>query len=96
MEHIPQPKARLIVDVMEHGTVVGTDEPASLEFEDCVNAVTGLVAWLADTFAEVNEAPAEEIGTAILVDALHHWIFDEEIDESDRYEEPEGPPSELN
>ena len=96
MEHIPQPKARLIVDVMEHGTVVGTDERASLEFEDCVNAVTGLVAWMADTFAEVNEAPAEEIGTAILVDALHHWTFDEKIDESDRYEEPEGPPSELN
>lgn len=96
MEHIPQPRARLIVDVMEHGTVVGTDEPVSLEFEDCVNAVTGLVAWMADTFAEVNEAPAEEIGTAILVDALHHWTFDETIDESDRYEEPEGPLSELN
>jgi len=83
MERIPQPKARLIVNVMEHGTVVGTDDPLSLEFEDCVNAVNGLVGWLASVLAEVNDDGEETIGTAILTDALHHWVFDEQVDESD-------------
>jgi hypothetical protein len=80
MERISQPKARLIVNVMDHGTVVGTDDPVALEFEDCVNAVTGLVGWLASTLAEVNDATDEEIGTAILVDALHQWTFDKRTD----------------
>jgi len=98
MENIPQPKARLIVNVMEHGTVVGTDDPVALEFEDCVNAVTGLIGWLADTFAEVNESPSEEIGAAILIDALHHWTFDERIDEDEPFDDelPEEPPSAFN
>lgn len=89
MERIPQPKARLIVNVMEHGTIVGTDDPLSLEFEDCVNAITGLVGWLASVLGEVNDDSEETIGTAILVDALHHWTFDEQIDESDELDEEE-------
>ncbi|UCD52446.1 MAG: hypothetical protein JSW27_07380 [Phycisphaerales bacterium] len=87
MEYVPQPKARLIVNVMEHGTVVGTDDPVSLEFEDCGNAVGGLVSWLAGALAEVNDADPKEIGTAILVDALHHWTFDEDIDEEDEFDD---------
>jgi hypothetical protein len=83
MEYVPQPKARLIVNVMDEGTVVGTDDPITLEFEDCVNAVGGLTDWLARVLSEVNDADAEEIGTAILVDALHNWTFDERVDEGD-------------
>ena len=83
MEYVPQPKARLIVNVMEHGTVVGTDDPVTLEFEDCVNAVGGLVGWLGEILSGVNDADPKEIGTAILVEALHHWTFDEEIDDEE-------------
>jgi len=82
MERIPQPKATLVVKVMEHGTITGTDGPVRLEYEDCVGAVDGLVSWLADTLAEVNEADAAEIGTAILVEALHRWTFDERVDDA--------------
>ena len=99
MENLSQPKATLIVKVMEHGTITGTDDPVCLEFEDCVNAVGGLVGWLAETLAEVNDAPKEEIGSAILIDVLHHWTFDEQIDEEfeDEFEDlPEEPPTTLN
>ncbi|OHB68515.1 MAG: hypothetical protein A2Y77_08590 [Planctomycetes bacterium RBG_13_62_9] len=89
MERIPQPKARLIVNVMEHGTVVGTDDPVALEFEDCVNAVSGLVGWLAAALGEVNEDSDETIGTAILVEALHEWTFNEHVDESEDDEDAE-------
>jgi len=87
MEYVPQPKARLIVNVMEHGTVVGTDDPVTLEFEDCVNAVGGLVGWLGEILSDVNDADSKEIGTAILVEALHRWTFDEEIDDEDEIED---------
>jgi hypothetical protein len=102
MARLPNAKARLIVNVMDHGTIVGTDDPVELEFEDCVNAVTGLVDWLASTLGEVNDATDQEIGTAMLVDALHQLTFrndtdlgDESEEESDEDEadedEPEGP-----
>ncbi len=90
MEYVPQPKARLIVNVMEHGTVVGTEDPVTIEFEDCGNAIGGLVAWLAGALAEVNDADPKEIGTAILVDALHHWTFDDEIDDECECDDCEG------
>ena len=90
MEYVPQPKARLVVNVMEHGTVVGTDDPVTLEFEDCVNAVGGLVGWLGEILSEVNDAEPKEIGTAILVEALHHLTFDEEIDDEDEFEDEPG------
>ncbi len=81
MERIPQPKARLIVNVMEHGTIVGTDEGVTLEFDDCVNAVQGLASWLGDVLAEVNDEDGYEITSAILIDALHRWTFEEHIHE---------------
>ena len=83
MEHTPRRGARLIVDVREHGTVVGTDDPVNLEFEDCVNAITGLADWLARTLAEVNEDGPETIGSAMLIEALHQWTFNEQIDASE-------------
>lgn len=98
MECVPQPKAKLIVNIMEHGTVVGTEDPVILEFEDCGNAVGGLVSWLAEALAEVNDADPKEIGTAILVDALHNWTFDDEDECDDECEcecedEPEDGPA---
>lgn len=87
MERKPHRGARLVVDVREHGTVVGTDDPVNLEFEDCINAVTGLVDWLARALAEVNEEGHEAIGSAMLIEALHQWTFNEQIDESGEADE---------
>lgn len=72
----------MIVDVREHGTVVGTDDPVNLEFEDCVNAITGLTDWLARALAEVNPDAVETIGSAMLIEALHQWTFNEQVDAS--------------
>jgi hypothetical protein len=90
MERMPRRGARLVVDVREHGTVVGTDDPVNLEFEDCVNAITGLTDWLARALAEVNEEGHETIGSAMLIEALHQWTFNEQIDASDDAEDAEG------
>jgi hypothetical protein len=87
MARLPNAKARLIVNVMDQGTIVGTDDPVELEFEDCVNAVTGLVGWLASTLGEANDATDQEIGTAMLVEALHEWTFDKHTDLSDESED---------
>ncbi|MGE5297120.1 MAG: hypothetical protein ACM3VT_20035 [Solirubrobacterales bacterium] len=79
---MPRRGARLVVDVREHGTVVGTDDPVNLEFEDCVNAISGLADWLARALAEVNEDAVETIGSAMLIEALHQWTFNERVDAS--------------
>ncbi|MEN6332956.1 MAG: hypothetical protein ABFE01_01780 [Phycisphaerales bacterium] len=89
MEHMPRRGARLVVDVREHGTVVGTDDPVNLEFEDCVNAITGLTDWLARALAEVNEDASQTIGSAMLIEALHQWTFNEQVDASGEAEEME-------
>jgi hypothetical protein len=89
MEHMPRRGARLVVDVREHGTVVGTDDPVNLEFEDCVNAITGLTDWLARALAEVNEDASQTIGSAMLIEALHQWTFNEQVDASGEAEEVE-------
>jgi hypothetical protein len=86
MEHMSRRGARLVVDVREHGTVVGTDDPVNLEFEDCVNAITGLTDWLARALAEVNEDASQTIGSAMLIEALHQWTFNEQVDASDEAE----------
>ena len=82
MERLPQSRARLIVNVMNHGTVVGTEDAVRLEFEDCVNAVQGLASYLGELLIDVKQKTAYEITSAILIDALHHWTFDEHIDDS--------------
>ncbi len=89
MEHMPRRGARLVVDVREHGTVVGTDDPVNLEFEDCVNAITGLTDWLARALAEVNDDAVETIGSAMLIEALHQWTFNEQVDASGETGDPE-------
>jgi hypothetical protein len=89
MEHMPRRGARLVVDVREHGTVVGTDDPVNLEFEDCINAITGLTDWLARALAEVNEDGVDAIGSAMLIEALHQWTFNEQIDASDEADDLE-------
>ena len=100
MEHMHRRGARLVVDVREHGTVVGTDDPVNLEFEDCINAVSGLVDWLARALAEVNEEGHETIGSAILIETLHQWTFNEHAEEGGEgeelpaEEEDEGEPDE--
>lgn len=87
MERLPQSRARLIVNVMSHGTVVGTEDAVRLEFEDCVNAVQGLASYLGELLSEVNAEDGYEITSAILIDALHHWTFDEHIDDSGQDDE---------
>ena len=82
MERLPQSRARLIVNVMNHGTVVGTEDAVRLEFEDCVNAVQGLASYLGELLSDFKAKTAYEITSAILIDALHHWTFDEHIDDS--------------
>ena len=89
MEHMPRRGARLVVDVREHGTVVGTDDPVNLEFEDCTNAITGLTDWLARALAEVNEDGVDAIGSAMLIEALHQWTFNEQIDAGDEADDLE-------
>lgn len=89
MERMPRRGARLVVDVREHGTVVGTDDPVNLEFEDCVNAITGLTDWLARALAEVNEDASQTIGSAMLIEALHQWTFNEQVDASGEGEDLE-------
>ena len=91
MEPTHRRGARLVVDVREHGTVVGTDDPVNLEFEDCVNAVSGLVDWLARALAEVNDEGHETIGSAILIETLHQWTFNQHVDENGETDDlPEG------
>ena len=90
MENASQPKASLTVRIMEHGTIVGTDEPICLDFEDCVNAVDGLVHWMASILAEANDADMEKIGSDIMIAALSQWTFDEHIDDVEEIDPEDG------
>ncbi|MBN1363159.1 MAG: hypothetical protein JW993_21345 [Sedimentisphaerales bacterium] len=96
MENLSQPKATLTVKVMEHGTIVGTNDPITLEFEDCINAVNGLVHWLASILAEVNDEDAQVIGSEVLIAALNEWTFNEHIDESDDFDEDEDEEDDID
>lgn len=89
MENVSQPKATLTVKIMEDGSIVGTNDPICLEFEDCVNGVDGLVHWMASVLAEVNEEDAQRIGSDILIAALNQWTFDEHIDAGEDFEDEE-------
>ncbi len=91
MDFASTPKATLIVKVMEHGTLVGAEGDGDLEFEDCVNAIEGLVDWMARAMEEVNESGRDKIGSDMLIAALHRWTFEEHEDAS---EESDGPPEE--
>src|SRR5512135_2890504 len=83
MEDFSKPKATLVIKVMEHGTITGADGAGHLEFDDCVNAVNGLIDWMARSLAEINESDRERVGTEILVAALNSWTFDQQMDASE-------------
>jgi hypothetical protein len=85
MDFASKPKATLIVKVMDHGTIVGAEGDGDLEFEDCLNAIEGLVDWMARAMEEVNESDHEKIGSDMLIAALHRWTFQ---DHEDASEEP--------
>jgi len=74
-----EPKIRIQVNVYEHGTVVGSDDEGGvmLEFDDFVRAVQGLVGWAASLLTETNDDSEKEIGSAMLIAALHEWTFAE-------------------
>lgn len=87
MEDFSKPKATLIIKVMEHGTITGADGAGHLEFDDCVNAVNGLIDWMARSLADINETDRERVGVEILVAALNSWTFDQQVDASDESED---------
>jgi hypothetical protein len=90
MGFVSKPKATLIIKVMEHGTIVGAEGEGDLEFEDCVNAIDGLIDWMARAMEEVNETDYDKIGSDMLIAALHRWTFEEQ--EEDELEESDEPP----
>jgi len=77
-----EPKIRIQVNVYEDGTVVGSNNEDEgnvlLEFDDFVRAIQGLTSWAAELLTETNEESAKEIGSAMLIAALHEWTFAEE------------------
>ena len=87
MEEFSKPKATLIIKVMEHGTITGAEGAGHLEFDDCVNAVNGLIDWMARSLADINETDRERVGTEILVAALNSWTFDQQMDASEEDED---------
>jgi hypothetical protein len=87
MDDFSKPKATLVIKVMEHGTITGAEGAGHLEFDDCVNAVTGLIDWMARSLAEANEADREQVGTEILVAALNSWTFEQQMDASEEDED---------
>jgi hypothetical protein len=99
-----EPKIRIQVNVYDNGMVVGSnDEDGSgvlLEFDDFVRAVQGLVGWAAGMLTETNDESEKEIGSAMLVAALHEWTFaqeghdgEEESDDGDVFGDDTPPPS---
>lgn len=87
MEEFSKPKATLIIKVMEHGTITGAEDGGHLEFDDCVNAVNGLIDWMARSLGEVNEVGEQKIGAEILTAALYSWTFDRHVDASEDSED---------
>src|SRR5512141_2791402 len=87
MEEFSKPKATLIIKVMEHGTITGAEGAGHLEFDDYVNAVNGLIDWMARSLADINETDRERVGTEMLVAALNSWTFDQQMDASEEDED---------
>ncbi len=83
MDFAAKPKATLIVKVMEHGTIVGVEGDGDLAFEDCINAIEGLVDWMAQAMEEVNDSDHDKIGSDMLIAALHRWTFEPHEDASE-------------
>lgn len=86
-----EPKIRIQVNVYDNGTVVGSndegDEGVLLEFDDFVRAIQGLVGWAAGLLTETNYESEKEIGSAMLISALHEWTFAPQERDEDGHEE---------
>jgi len=87
MDDYSKPKATLVIKIMEHETLTGADGDQHLDFDDSVNAVNGLIGWLARSLAEVNEGDRQKIGSEILVAALYNWAFNQHPDMPDEDED---------
>jgi hypothetical protein len=83
MDDYSKPKATLVIKVMEHETLTGADGEQYLDFDDSVNAVNGLIGWLARSLAEVTEGDRKKIGEEILIAALYGWAFNQPQETSD-------------
>jgi len=105
-----EPKIRIQVNVYDNGTVVGSNDEGTggvlLEFDDFVRAIQGLVGWAAGLLTETNAETEKEIGSAMLIAALHEWTFaqdeqgnkDDDADgneagDEDAFGDDDAPPS---
>jgi len=87
MDDYSKPKATLVIKVLEHETLTGADGEQHLDFDDSVNAINGLIGWLAQSLAETEESDKQTMGTELLVAALYGWTFNEHSGESDETDE---------
>jgi len=87
MDDYSKPKTTLVIKVLEHETLTGADGEQHLDFDDSVNAVNGLIGWLAQSLAETEESDKQTMGTEILVAALYAWTFNQPSGESDETDE---------
>lgn len=76
MDDYSKPKTTLVIKVMEHETLTGADGEQRLDFDDSVNAVNGLIGWLARSLAGEDDLEMQKIGSDILVAALYSWTYD--------------------
>jgi hypothetical protein len=96
MDDYSKPKATLVIKVCEHETLTGADGEQHLDFDDSVNAVNGLIGWLARSLAEVTEGDRKRIGEEILVAALYGWAFNQSKDAPDESDEDDFDDDDLD
>lgn len=105
MDDYSKPKATLVIKVLEHETLTGADGEQHLDFDDSVNAVNGLIGWLARSLAGADETELQKVGSEILIAALYSWTFnrtanardeDEEDDILDEDAEEDDPDEEFD
>lgn len=87
MDDYSKPKATLVIKVLEHETLTGADGEQHLDFDDSVNAVNGLIGWLARSLAGADEADVQRVGSELLVAALYGWTFNRNMDVPDESDE---------
>jgi hypothetical protein len=96
MDDYSKPKATLVIKVLEHETLTGADGEQHLDFDDSVNAVNGLIGWLARSLAETSETELQKVGSEILIAALYSWTFDRNMDIPDESDEADFDDDDLD
>ena len=96
MDNYSKPKATLVIKVLEHETLTGADGEQHLDFDDSVNAVNGLIGWLARSLAEADETELQKVGSEILIAALYSWTFDRNMDIPDESDEADFDDDDLD